>query len=167
MVKKVLTLVALGFVLVAAAPSTPNNGTVKVHVSGTSGDTTPVTRNNPHVGCSFHVHGTNFSADTTWTVTSWPPTGNRTVVLTGKGPISPNYSLANGHYRLDSVNPTKHKMFWVDCDSNSPQPTPTGSVSSIELPDTSTTNSQQPTNYLVMWVTLFLFIAAASYVFLV
>ena len=109
---------------------------MKIHEG--PGEPAPETRNEPHV-CTFHVHGMFFDAgqELTFTVTSWPPTGDRSVVLsgtitadgTGEGRTPGEYELADGHYRLtvDTGNgkPTqdKHKMFWVQC---APPTTPPG-----------------------------------------
>src|SRR5215467_13245784 len=58
-----------------------DNGTVKIHNS-----TTPVAdpRNEPHV-CVFYLDAFGFDPgqSVSWTIKSWPPTGNRTVVAYG------------------------------------------------------------------------------------
>jgi hypothetical protein len=112
------------------------NGTVKIHDG--DGEAEPIKRNEPHVGCTFHVHGFNFDAGSsgTWSIQSWPPTGDRGVVASGTwGPADGDgdwrtavMSLPGGdhnqgaHYKLnvDQTNPSapgaeKHKVFWVDC----------------------------------------------------
>jgi hypothetical protein len=120
----------------AGAPG--NNGTVKIHEG--AGEPTPEPRNEPHV-CTFHVHAAHFDAGQvlTFTVQSWEPTGDRSVVLTGsitadgtgagRAPVSGAYGLPDGHYRLtvDTGNGTptqdKHKMFWVRCAAETTPPT--------------------------------------------
>jgi hypothetical protein len=112
------------------------NGTVKIHDG--NGEAEPIRRNEPHVGCTFHIHGFNFDAGSsgTWSIQSWPPTGDRSVVASGSwGPADGEgdwrtavMSLPGGdhnqgaHYKLnvDQTNPSapgaeKHKVFWVDC----------------------------------------------------
>jgi hypothetical protein len=112
----------------AGAPG--NNGTVKIHEG--AGEPAPETRNEPQV-CTFHVHALFFDPGQklAFTVTSWPPTGDRTVVRTGaitvddtgEGRTAGEYALPDGHYRLtvDTGNGTptqdKHKMFWVRCEN--------------------------------------------------
>lgn len=103
--KKYLLLFPLAFTLLAASP---NSGTVKTH------DSEVGNQNQPRV-CGFHVHGFDMTGGT-WTITSWPPTGDKTVVASGSGPVSGEISLSNGHYRLDYENPNKHKMLWVECE---------------------------------------------------
>jgi hypothetical protein len=131
--------VAAGSAGAAPAGAPGNNGTVKIHEG--PGEPAPETRNEPHV-CTFHVHGMFFDAgqELTFTVTSWPPTGDRSVVLsgtitadgTGEGRTPGEYELADGHYRLtvDTGNgkPTqdKHKMFWVQCAASTTPPSPPG-----------------------------------------
>ena len=120
----------------AGAPG--NNGTVKIHEG--AGEPAPEPRNEPHV-CTFHVHALHFDGGQvlTFTVQSWEPTGDRSVVLTGsitadatgagRAPVSGAYSLPAGHYRLtvDTGNGTptqdKHKMFWVRCAPETTPPT--------------------------------------------
>lgn len=136
-------LVAAALVAVAAlAPAAQatdapgNNGTVKIHDGGR--EPSPQIKNQPHV-CTFHLHF--YFADAgqkgSWWIKSWPPTGNRTTVLSGKyttnsrgeyrTPASPNaYSLPAGHYKLfwqgrNSKN-VKHKVFWVNCTPPTPPP---------------------------------------------
>lgn len=115
------------------------NGTVKIHDGDSEAE--PIRRNEPHVGCSFHIHGFNFdpSARGTWSIQSWPPTGDRSVVASGTwGPADGEgdwrtavMSLPGGdhqqgaHYKLnvDQTDPSapggeKHKVFWVDCQTS-------------------------------------------------
>ncbi len=122
---------ALLMVLAMAAPvaaANGNNGTVKIHNGSTEDE--PIIANEPHV-CDFHLHF--FFSDAgqtgTWWIQSWPPTGDKTTVLTGtylsnasgeyRDPAVGSHSLPNGHYKLfwtgDGSNLIKHKVFWVDC----------------------------------------------------
>jgi hypothetical protein len=137
----------------AGAPG--NNGTVKIHEG--AGEPSPEPRNEPHV-CIFHVHALFFDAGQvlTFTVQSWEPTGDRSVVLAGsitadtsgagRAPVTGAYSLPDGHYRLtvDTGNGTptqdKHKMFWVRC---APETSPPSSPSSP--PGSPTTAPGSPT----------------------
>jgi hypothetical protein len=79
----VASLAALLFSLAVATRPTlaqgppGNNGTVKIH--DTIGEEpSPVMRNEPHVGCQFHIHGFNFDPgqDGDWWILEWPPTGD-------------------------------------------------------------------------------------------
>ena len=124
----------------AGAPG--NNGTVKSHDG--AGEPSPEPQNEPHV-CTFHVHALHFDSGQvlTFTVQSWEPTGDRSVVLSGsitadasgegRAPVTGAYALPDGHYRLtvDTGNGTttqdKHKMFWVQCAPETTPPTPPGS----------------------------------------
>ena len=124
----------------AGAPG--NNGTVKIHDG--AGEPSPEPQNEPHV-CTFHVHALHFDSGQvlTFTVQSWEPTGDRSVVLSGsitadatgegRAPVTGAYALPDGHYRLtvDTGNGTttqdKHKMFWVQCAPETTPPTPPGS----------------------------------------
>lgn len=130
--------------LVVAAPALAqdppgNNGTIKVH-DNNPGEPDPEVKNQPHV-CEFDLHFFFADADQRgdWWIESWPPTGDRSVVLSSdtegrymtdangedRKPDDPNayYSLENGHYKLfweGATNPggqqnIKHKVFWVDC----------------------------------------------------
>jgi hypothetical protein len=87
------------------------------------------------------VHALHFDSGQvlTFTVQSWEPTGDRSVVLSGsitadgtgegRAPVTGAYALPDGHYRLtvDTGNGTstqdKHKMFWVTCASETTPPT--------------------------------------------
>jgi len=137
--------------LAAAAPS-GDNGTVKIHNS-----TTPVTdpRNEPHV-CVFYLDAFGFDPgqSVSWTIKSWPPTGNRTVVASGTLILDSqgnghtgNMTLPNGHYKLfwtfaGENGSAKHKVFWVACATTSPSPSPSPSTSSASpTPSTSSRSS--------------------------
>lgn len=156
--------------LVVAAPALAappgNNGTVKIHEGAT--EIEPIVANEPHV-CTFHVHF--LFADPvqagTWRILSWPPTGDRSVVLSGTYDTDPEgedrvpeagvFTLDDGHYRLEWTGRTertmKHKVFWVDCPaaSASPSASPSGSASASPsgsvVPDTSAspTGGVEPT----------------------
>jgi hypothetical protein len=135
----------------AGAPG--NNGTVKIHDG--AGEPSPEPQNEPHV-CTFHVHALNFDSGQvlTFTVQSWEPTGDRSVVLTGsitadatgegRSPEPGAYGLPDGHYRLtvDTGNGAstqdKHKMFWVKC---APATTPPPSTSPPTSPPSSPPSS--------------------------
>lgn len=124
----------------AAARAVPgDNGTVKIHRN-----TTPVTdrRNQPHV-CVFYLDAFGFDAaqSVAWNIKSWPPTGDRSVVLSGTLTLDSSgnghtgdLTLPNGHYKLfwtfaGEHGRGKHKVFWVKCQA-SPSPSPTPSSSS-------------------------------------
>lgn len=137
--------VALGTIvmLLALAPTVAatdvpgNNGTVKIH-DGLA-ETEPVVQNEPHVGCSFHLHfmfGDDLQSGF-WEIRSWPPMGDGAVVM---GPLPYNASdngearypdegatsLPGGHYKLfwdgDTGKNDKHKTFWVDCEDGGGSP---------------------------------------------
>ena len=148
----------------AGAPG--NNGTVKIHDG--AGEPSPEPQNEPHV-CTFHVHALHFDSGQvlTFTVQSWEPTGDRSVVLTGsitadatgegRSPEPGAYGLPDGHYRLtvDTGNGTstqdKHKMFWVQCapattppPSTPPTSPPSSPPSSPGSPPTSPSSPSVP-----------------------
>jgi hypothetical protein len=126
-----LALIGAAILILAAAPAVfakdapGNNGTVKIHDGFTEAD--PVTQNEPHVGCGFHMHFMFGDTDQTgtWDIRSWPPTGDGTVVLsgtydaTGDGEDRRDATLTSGHYKLswagDTDKHAKQKTFWVDC----------------------------------------------------
>lgn len=122
---------ALLMVLAMAAPvaaAKGNDGTVKIHNG--AGEAEPIIQNEPHV-CDFHLHFFFSDAGQTgnWWIQSWPPTGNKTTVLSGtylsdangeyRDPAVGSHALPNGHYKLfwtgDPSTQIKHKVFWVDC----------------------------------------------------
>lgn len=125
-------LASAAIMLLALAPAAfandapGNNGTVKIHDG--SSEAEPVTSNESHVGCDFHLHFMFGDTDQvgTWEIQSWPPTGERTVVLSGTydasgdGEDSQGATLASGHYKLfwagDTDKHAKQKVFWVACD---------------------------------------------------
>jgi hypothetical protein len=104
-----------------------NKGTVRV-VNDDPGRSSGGDDEDAHVGCSFHIELRHFNGGQTgtWHVEAWPPTGNRSTVLSGtyrtdsKGQYrTPTTSLSDGHYKLfvDGRNKhgAKHKTFWVRC----------------------------------------------------
>jgi hypothetical protein len=133
-----IALLVFAFAPAVAAKAGPgNNGTVKIHDG--AGESEPVTQNEPHVGCSFHLHflfGDGLQAGS-WEIQSWPPTGDRTTVMgplpyaasadgEDRYPDSGAISLPSGHYKLfwdgDSGKNDKHKTFWVDCEDGGGTP---------------------------------------------
>jgi hypothetical protein len=119
----------------APAARNGDNGTVKIHNSGT-----PVTdpRNEPHV-CVFYLDAFGFDPgqSVSWQIKSWPPTGDRSVVASGALALdgsgdghTGDMTLANGHYKLFWTFAGEHgfakqKVFWVACAAATPTPTPT------------------------------------------
>jgi hypothetical protein len=119
------------------AAANGNNGTVKIHDGATENE--PVIANQPHV-CDFHLHFFFSDAGQTgdWWIQSWPPTGDKTTVMSGtylsdgigeyRDPAVGSHSLPNGHYKLfwqgRNEKNIKHKVFWVDCDPTPPPPPP-------------------------------------------
>jgi hypothetical protein len=121
------TLLLAAAVPVGAAGPPGNNGTVKIHSGAEGTEPNPDVRNEPHVGCPFHVDF--FFADTDqegdWWIVAQPPggdsagangsydSGDDTSFVTG------DISLEAGHYKLywDGRNDknVKHKTFWVEC----------------------------------------------------
>jgi hypothetical protein len=119
-----------------AAPPPGDNGTVKVHRSTTSADDM---RNEPKV-CTFYLVGFQFdpAQQVSWYIKSWPPTGERKVVLKdtltldadGHGRTT-DLTLPDGHYKLfwnfaGEHGAAKHKVFWVKCPAPTPSPSPSG-----------------------------------------
>jgi len=121
-------LMVLAMAAPVAAASPGNNGTVKIH-NGSS-EAEPIIQNEPHV-CDFHLHF--FFSDPgqagDWWIQSWPPTGDKTTVMSGtylsdsngeyRDPAVGSHSLPDGHYKLfwqgRNDQNVKHKVFWVDC----------------------------------------------------
>lgn len=168
-----VTLVALAcaFMLALAAPFAMadaeghggqggppgDNGTVKVHRSGTSPDK-PC--NQPHV-CKFYLAAFQFDAgqEIAWEIKSWPPTGDREVVKSGTLTLdedgrghTEDMSLPDGHYKLvwqfaGEHGKAKHKVFWVKCVDATPSPSesPTEEPSPSESPTPSETPSESET----------------------
>src|SRR6266487_7018019 len=141
-----------------AKPVPGDNGDVKIHNS-----TTPVTdeRNEPHV-CVFYLDAFNFdpAQSVSWSIESWPPTGDRGVVDTGTITLgssgngaTADQTLPNGHYKLfwtfaGEKGSAKHKVFWVSCPATPPtSPPPTTTSPSPSPPATSpspTTSTAPP-----------------------
>jgi len=157
----IVAVIGLVFALAlpAFADAPGNNGTVKIHEGGTEDE--PIVANEPHV-CTFHLHfffGDDVQAGD-WEIQSWPPTGDGTVVLSGsydatggedRVPDEPGtFSLPNGHYKLfwdGAVNPggqleIKHKVFWVDCPSESESQSQSQSQSESQSQSQSESQSQ-------------------------
>jgi hypothetical protein len=156
---------AFGVTQLALAAAGGNNGTVKIHEG--AGEPSPVTKDETHV-CTFHVHALFLDAGQTLTfeITSWPPTGDRSVVLSGtiqtdasgagRAPATGAYSLDEGHYRLtvDTGNgrPTedKHKEFWVKCaaatTTTAGETTTTAGETTTTVGETTTTAGQTTTS---------------------
>lgn len=139
------------------------NGTIKVHAGDLEDE--PIRANEPHVGCSFHIHGFGFdsSATGTWRIVTWPPTGDQSTVR-----WSGSWSADSGAWRTGLLTATtadmtdgrahfkvfadqngapggeKHKVFWVECGatttvqpSSSPSPTATPTPTPSATPTTS------------------------------
>jgi hypothetical protein len=160
-----ILVAAFGVTQLALAAAGGNNGTVKIHEG--AGEPSPVTKDQTHV-CTFHVHALFFDAGQTLTfeIRSWPPTGDRSVVLSGtiqtdasgegRAPLAGAYSLDEGHYRLtvDTGNgrPTndKHKEFWVECGAatttTAGQTTTTAGETTTTAGETTTTAGQTTTS---------------------
>lgn len=112
-----------------------NRGDVWVDSPGHVTD--PGHENDPHICGAVVVYGNGLAAPAgSFTVTSWPPTGNKTVSASGvwsydqaaggNQVIAKLPSLTVGHYKLDvTQNPGKSKVFWETCQPPSPSPIPT------------------------------------------
>lgn len=135
-VNLLMLLVISSSALVNAAPAAArhgNNGTVKIHDG--DGEPNPIYKNNPKVGCEFHIHGFGFDPGQSggWEISQHPPTG-REVVLSDEyvADAEGNWrtavlELPNDHYKLtvEGVKGAgKHKTFWVECKPPEPTPTP-------------------------------------------
>lgn len=155
--KKLLFAIVLLLALavpVAAGEPPGNNGTVKVHDGPDEPD--PITLNDPKV-CTFHLHF--FFADPeqygAWWIKSWPPTGDKSIVLEGtydtsgdgedRQPADGAYSVPDGHYKLfwqgdddtTTVQMIKHKVFRVECQpvaTPTPSPTPAATATASSTP---------------------------------
>ncbi len=127
-----LVLAALAIAPAAMAKTTAgNNGTVKIHDDGAS-ETSPVTRNEPHVGCDFHMHFLFADDEPERRLADRGVVADRVQVRRGRErlvrlangdgeAIVDGPSLSAGHYKLswdgDTGKGPKHKVFWVkgDC----------------------------------------------------
>ena len=108
-----------------------NNGTIKIHdgepsVHPTETDS-EVSRNEPHVGCVFHLYGFHFDADQSgsWEIIGWAPdpgkgadgaSGDWTATSNGDYQSDAITLDEDGHYRLNFYTydgHAKHKMFLV------------------------------------------------------
>jgi len=148
----------------AAAPVAGDNGTVKIHNSGTA-----VTdrRNEPHV-CVFYLDAFDFDANqsVTWEIKAWAPTGDRSTVVAGPSTLTldsdgngftSDMTLANGHYKLFWTFDGEHgfakqKVFWVSCGTpsspppGSPPPSCTENCSPSSPPPSCTENCGTPSS---------------------
>lgn len=142
----VAALMALVLMPSGSAEVTSNHGTIKVHDEEV---TDPVQRNVPHVDCvDFWIQGFNM-ADGSGTLVfyAWPPTGDKSVVLTanwtatshdhegagGFGFMAGPFTLDAGHYHVEAFlagghvggnedHKTKSKTFWVEpCEPTPPE----------------------------------------------
>ena len=124
-----------------------NNGTIKIHSGDTENE--PIQADEPHPGCTFHIHGFNFDASSsgTWTIVAWAPTGDgQTVAASGSWSANASgewrtavTSLAPGHYKAfakqtGAPGGQKQKVFWIECEASAtatptPTPTPTATIS--------------------------------------
>lgn len=107
-------------------PTDSNHGDDWVDVPGRLEE--PGHEMDSHLPCGLlDIYG-SFDADAggTFTISSWPPTGDRSLALSGvwnySGPsrttqVVASFSLKSpGHYRLTlDQDPVKHKTFWVEC----------------------------------------------------
>jgi hypothetical protein len=123
-------LVGAAFLLYTLLPpaGASNTGTIKVHDSSEIGDNA----NDPHVACPFYIEGFGMDAVAgTITIKDWPPTGDKTTVLTSPWVVSDDdqtadhhflagpFTLPSGHYKVfvtDTPGHEKMKTYWVDCD---------------------------------------------------
>ena len=162
--RKALALVVLALAILAglaaaqgASATDGNPGTVKIHNG--AAEPTPITKNQPHV-CAFHIHALFFGANQTlsFQIKSWPPTGDRTTVLSGtiqtdgsgggRAPATGAYSLPNGHYKLFVTTATgqvKHKVFWVQCPGGTTTTTTMCPTTTTARPTTSTSSTTSTT----------------------
>ena len=160
LVATALAVLAVAALAIGATPAGAqgNSGTIKVH-DGVAAD--PPQRNEPHVTGDAFVEGFNMAVDGgTLRFFSWPPTGDRTLVLDttwsadGGEPefhfLAGPFDLPCGHYRVEAGNAGDHvksKMFWVECPASAPPsptptptPSPTGSGSATSTSTTTTTS---------------------------
>jgi LPXTG-motif cell wall-anchored protein len=121
------------FAPTAHATAPGDNGTVKIHDAETAEE---LVKNEPHV-CTFYLDAFGFDTGqlVDWKIVEMPPTGAKGEVaessslgldLDGRGRTG-NLALPDGHYKLvwnfDGENgKAKHKVFWVDCESDSEEP---------------------------------------------
>ncbi|MEV6110288.1 LPXTG cell wall anchor domain-containing protein [Streptomyces sp. NPDC051940] len=144
------TLASIGAVTAAAAASLlfaapaalatgapGDNGDIKTHNSTTPQEDN---RDEPKV-CEFYLDAFNFDGEqkAAWKILSWPPTGDKTEVSNGEITLdaegngrTEDMTLEDGHYRVvwnfdGEHGEAKHKMFWVKCEDESPNPSDTPS----------------------------------------
>ncbi len=146
--------VAVALLLAPSAHAAPgDNGTVKIH-DATTGE--ELRKNEPHV-CTFYLDAFGFDSgqEVDWRIEAWAPTaevkgatvksGSLTLGSDGHG-RTPDQSLPDGHYKLfwnfdGEHGRAKHKVFWTDCEDNSPSGTPSPSAT----PSTSSRPTATPT----------------------
>lgn len=142
----IATLAIVALALAGTAPAAADdppgfNGTTKVHAGDSESE--PIMANEPHVGCTFHIHGFKFDAASkgSWRIVAWPPTGDgHSVVVSGSWTADASgewrtavTSLADGHYKVladqdGAPGGEKHKVFWVECAAGSGTPAPTATA---------------------------------------
>jgi hypothetical protein len=155
----VALLGALALLATPASADHNNQGTIKVHDDMVAG---PPTRNEPHVSCDFWIEGFNMAHATgTLTFTGWPPTGNKTVVLSATWAGTPEedgsgfhflagpFTLDAGHFRVEAfvqeghpshaLHFAKAKVFWVEPCGEPPLTECPGSIAATANPDGSIT----------------------------
>ena len=80
----------IGSTAIVAANHDPGgrNGTIKVDDEGTGDDIHP--NNEPHVTCAFHIDAYGFDSPSTGELRfyAWPPTGNRTEIVSARSTIA-------------------------------------------------------------------------------
>jgi hypothetical protein len=121
-----------------------NNGSVKIEDSVNQ---KPEPANDPHV-CAFDIkfYGGDEGQSGDWYIQSWPPTGDKTTVLSGtysadadgfdREPDQGYYSLPNGHYKL---------FFKGEEETPTPTPTPTPEVTPTPTPEVTPTPTPEVT----------------------
>jgi hypothetical protein len=132
-----IALLAAAAMPAAAQQGPPgNNGTIKVHAGDTENE--PIRANEPHPGCTLHIHGFNFDPNSTgeWSIRSHPPTGNGALVASGSWTANgsgewrtevmsaANWPMENGrgHFKVNAKQTSplapggdKQKVFWAEC----------------------------------------------------
>src|SRR5437867_1726372 len=108
-----------------------NNGTLKVHGPGDTEDE-PIRANEPHPGCTFHLHGFGFDASSSgrWHIEgqggnagSSTRDGTWAANASGEWKTAVIAGMASGHYKAeawqtlpnDPNGGAKQKVFWVEC----------------------------------------------------
>src|SRR5437867_3871618 len=108
-----------------------NNGTLKVHGPGDTEDE-PIRANEPHPGCTFHLHGFGIDASSSgrWHIEgqggnagSSTRDGTWAANASGEWKTAVIAGMASGHYKAeawqtlpnDPNGGAKQKVFWVEC----------------------------------------------------